>query len=135
MSRTAGNRRQGGPISDDDRLENSIRICQLLMTDLKSVLIYQNEIFIRTWQIQCFSNVYQYYDSQLTTLCKPVVESLTRTLKTYKLSDERVIALAMEASGESSRDRERSPDKEPIAKLTMGTALFELYLCLQQFHK
>lgn len=47
FSRVVEKRKLGGPISDDDRLENSIRICQLLMADLKSVLTWQNEIFVR----------------------------------------------------------------------------------------
>jgi len=99
-------------------------------------------------EIASFSIVYQYYDGQLSTMCKPTVESVTRSLKSNQTTEEDIISVAMEASGAAPRTR-KSPSVQDIystsaataedvfqtPKLTMGTALFELYLCLQQFQK
>jgi len=141
-----GRRKVGGPICDDDRLENAIRICQSLMEDLKTQLTLHNDVFIRELEIASFSVVYQYYDSQLSTMCKPTIESVTRSLKSNQTTEEDVISLAMEASGAAARshktpatqdiyDTSATDDLLQTPKLTMGTALFELYLCLQQFQK
>lgn len=88
--------------------------------------------------VPSFSLVYQYYDSQLTGLCKPIVDSVSRALKSIRTSEEQILSLAMEASGEMPRQtqtRDAAEDADVFPKLTMGTALFELYLSLQQFHK
>lgn len=137
FSRVSGGRRQGGPICDDDRLENAIRICQALMADLKTVLTVHHQIFQRVWQIPAFSIVYLYYDSQLVDSIKPVVDSITRTLKSLHTSREQITSMAFEASGEViPKNGKHHQDPDAIApRLSMGTALFELYLCLQQFHK
>lgn len=136
FSRIAGGRRQGGPICDDDRLENTIRICQSLMTDLQTVLTVHHPVFDRVWQIPAFNLVYLYYESQLADVSKPVVDSISRVLKSIQVSHDQVVSLAFEASGEIKAGQVSSPDAETIApRLSMGTALFELYLCLQQFHK
>ena len=98
----------------------------------------------RVLQIPCFSVAYKYYDGQLASLGRPVVDSMTRSLKLATYSDEKVRSLALEAAGEAPRpappppsaERESSPEQDPVPpKLTMGTALFELYLSTQQFHK
>lgn len=138
--RVVGGRRKGGPICDDDRLENSIRICQSLMTDLKIVLTVYHNIFERVWQLAVFNIVYLYYDGQLTDISKPVVDSVTRSLKSIHTSNNQIVSLALEASGELSRSLQNGHSKQNEAdsiapRLSMGTALFELYLCLQQFHK
>uniref|UniRef100_A0A0N8EGD3 Unc-13 D n=1 Tax=Daphnia magna TaxID=35525 RepID=A0A0N8EGD3_9CRUS len=138
--RVVGGRRKGGPICDDDRLENAIRICQSLMTDLKTVLTVHHKIFERIWQIPVFNIVYLYYDGQLTDISKPVVDSVTRSLKSVHTNNNQIVSLALEASGEVSRPVQNGHAKQNEAdaiapRLSMGTALFELYLCLQQFHK
>jgi len=140
-SQTVGRRKIGGPICDDDRLENAIRICQSLMTDLKAQLTLHHDVFLKVLETPSFSIVYQYYDAQLSSLCKPTVESVTRTLKSSHTSEEHIISLAMEASGAMARHKasetetDASGNKILVPKLTMGTALFELYLSLQQFQK
>ena len=79
-------------------------------------------------------------------MCKPTIESVTRSLKSNQTTEEDVISLAMEASGAAARshktpatqdiyDTSATDDLLQTPKLTMGTALFELYLCLQQFQK
>ena len=78
-SRIIGGRRPGGPICDDDRLENTIRICQALMSDLKLVLSVHQPIFQRVWQVSAFNLVYLYYDGQLGDTTKPVVDGISRT--------------------------------------------------------
>lgn len=141
FSRIVGGRRPGGPICDDDRLENAIRICQSLVADLKKVFTVYHPIFEKIWQIPTFTIVYLYYDGQLTDTSKPVVDNVTRTLKSIHASNNQVASLALEASGEVSHQvrhngHAQQNEADTIApKLSMGTALFELYLCLQQFHK
>ena len=140
FSRIIGGRRQGGPICDDDRLENAIRICQSLMTDLKKVLTVYHQIFERIWQIPAFTIAYMYYDGQLADTSKPLVVNVTKSLKSINASNNRIVSLALEASGEVTQTLQnghaKQNDTDTIApQLSMGTALFELYLCLQQFHK
>ena len=138
FSKVAGGRRQGGPICDDDRLENLIRICQSLMADLKTVLTVYHKIFERTWQIPAFYLVYIYYDNNLADLTKPVVDNVTRSLKSINSCGvDSIKYLALKASGEVVN---RSPTEQNEAEaaappLSMGTSLFELYILLQQFHK
>lgn len=128
-SRAFGGRKQGGPICDDDRMENAIRICQLLMADLKMVLTSHQEVFLRHWQLSPFSVAYLFYDGQLCGLAKPVVDSVSRSLKSVHISDDEMISLALEASGAPQDQSGATPN------LTIGTALFELYVSIQQFHK
>ena len=140
FSRIIGARRPGGPICDDDRLENAIRICQSLMADLKKVLTVFHQIFERIWQIPVFTIVYLYYDGQLADTSKPVVDNVTKTLKSIHASNNQIVSLALEASGEVPQALHNGHAKQNEAdniapRLSMGTALFELYLCLQQFHK
>lgn len=85
-------------------------------------------------KVPCFAIVYQYYESQLAALCKPSVDSITRTVTSSDLSEDKIYSIALEASGESVRPV-TCADGDHDPKLTMGTGLFELYLCLQQFHR
>ncbi|EFX82091.1 hypothetical protein DAPPUDRAFT_316637 [Daphnia pulex] len=140
FSRIIGGRRQGGPICDDDRLENAIRICQALMTDLKKVLTVYHQIFERIWQIPAFNIVYLYYDGQLADTSKPMVINVTKSLKSINTSNNQIVSLALEASGEVPQTLQNGHAKQNevdniAPRLSMGTALFELYLCLQQFNK
>lgn len=88
-----------------------------------------------------FGIVYHYYDGQLAGLVKPIVDSMSRTLKSVHTSEDEIVRLALEASGEvvqaaTAEGEEASTAADLNApRLTMGTALFELYLCLQQFQK
>ena len=129
-SRAFGGRKQGGPICDDDRMENAIRICQLLMADLKMVLTSHQEIFLRHWQVSPFSVAYLFYDGQLCGHVKPVVDSVSRSLKSVHISEDEMISLALEASGGPPVNQDCA-----TPNLTIGTALFELYVSIQQFHK
>ena len=132
-SRAVGCRKEGGAICDDDRLENSIRIVQALVADLKTVAAVQQDPFVRIWSVNAFGIVYGYYDGQLAGSIKAVVDSVTRTLKSVHTSEDQIVKWALdEASGETGQQEDLD---EITPRLTMGTALFELYLCLQQFHK
>jgi hypothetical protein len=138
FSRAAGLRSKApATIDDDDRLEHSIRLCQSLTDDLKSVMTFQQEPLGRVWAIDAFSTVYRYYDAQMAAQVKPIIESITRALKsTHSASEDEVVALALEASGQPRTGQQHLDEVDSIGpRLTMGTALFELYLCLQQFLK
>lgn len=135
FSRAVGGRRPGGPICDDDRLENAIRICQMLMADLKTVLTVHDKIFMHIWQIPAFKIVYLHYDRQLTDLVKPVIDGITRALKSIQTSNAQIVVMALEASGEVIPKSAKHDIDNIAPRLSMGTSLFELYLCLQQFHK
>ena len=88
-----------------------------------------------------FGIVYHYYDGQLAGLVKPIVDSMSRTLKSVHTSEDEIVRLALEASGEVTQAATAEGEEASTAadlnapRLTMGTALFELYLCLQQFQK
>ena len=123
---------------DDDCLENLIQICQSLMGDLKIFGTVYQAIFERIWQIPAFNLVYVYYDNHLTDLIKPVVDKVTKSLKSiHTCGVDSIKCLALEASGEvvnrSPKEKEEAEAMGP--PLSMGTSLFELYLLLQQFHK
>ena len=137
FSRVSGGRGQGGPICDDDCLENLIQIYQSLMADLKTVLTVYHKIFERTWQIPAFNLIYVYYDNHLADITKPVVDNVIRTLKSIHTCGANIKCLALEASGEAiNRSPKEQEEADAMApRLTMGTSLFELYLLLQQFHK
>jgi hypothetical protein len=146
FSRIIGGRKPstGLPLGAHDRLENAIRICQSLITDLEEVLSVYNQIFERIWQIPAFNIVYMYYDGQLTSTFKPVVDSVIKTLisilESIQASNHQIVSLALEASGEVSQTlpngHAKQNEVDTIApRLAMGTVLFELYLCLQQFRK
>ncbi len=139
FSRVIGGRKSG-PMCAPDRLKNAIRICQSLMIDLEKVLNVYHQIFERIWQIPTFNIVYMYYDSQLTSTFKPVVDSVIKTLKSIQASNHQIVSLALEASGEVSQTlpngHAKQTEVDTIApRLSMGTVLFELYLCLQKFRK
>lgn len=122
--------------SDDERLKNIIRICQALMTDLETVSSVHEPIFQSVWKIPVFSIVYLYYDGQLAESIKPVVDGISQSLKAIQASKENMISMAFEASGEVGNKDGKQQDADSISpRLTMGTALFELCLCLQRFHK
>ena len=123
-------------INDDDRLEHSIRLCQSLTDDLKTVMTFQQEPLSRVWGIDAFATVYRYYDTQMAAQVKPIIESITRALKsTHSASEDEVVALALEASGQPRTGQQLDEVNSIGPRLAMGTALFELYLCLQQFLK
>jgi hypothetical protein len=143
FSRVIGGRKSG-PMCAPDRLKNAIRICQSLMTDLEKVLTVYHQIFERIWQIPAFNIVYMYYDGQLTSTFKPVVDSVIKTLisilESIQASNHQIVSLALEASGEVSQTlpngHAKQTEVDTIApRLSMGTVLFELYLCLQKFRK
>jgi hypothetical protein len=139
FSRIIGGRKPG-PMCAPDRLKNAIRICQSLMIDLEKVLNVYHQIFERVWQIPAFNIIYMYYDGQLTSTFKPVVDSVIKTLKSIPASNHQIVSLALEASGEISQTlpngHAKQNEVDKIApRLSMGTSLFELYLCLQKFRK
>ena len=137
FSRSAGLRSKApAAIDDDDRLENSIRLSQSLTDDLKSVMSFHQEPFSRVWSIDVFATVYRFYDAQMAAQVKPIIESVTRALKSsHSTSEDEVVALALEASGQPRSVQPLDEANSIGPRLTMGTALFELYLCLQQFVK
>lgn len=119
------------PISDEDRLENTICIYQALTNDLKTVLSVHEPTFQSVWQISAFSLVYLHYDQKLENMTKFMVLRIKRSLKSVKISKEEMILKTMNKDEVSS-----SKLQENLApQLYLGTALFELYLSLQKFHK
>ena len=123
---------------DDDRLENLIRICQTLMSDSKLFETVYHKIFERTWQIPAFNLVYVYYDNNLADLTKPVVDNVTKSLKSINSCGvDSIKCLALKASGEvvNRSPKEQNETEAMAPPLSMGTSLFELYILLQQFHK
>ena len=138
FSKISGGKKGIEAMCDNDSLENLIRVSQALMGDLKIFEKMYHKIFERTWQIPAFNLVYVYYDNHLTDLTKPVVDSVTKSLKSiHTCGVDSIKCLALEASGEVvNRSPKEQKEAEAMApRLSMGTSLFELYLLLQQFHK
>ena len=124
-------------INDDDRLEHSIRLCQSLTDDLKTVMTFQQEPLIRVWGIDAFAIVYRYYDTQMTAQVKPIIESCTKTLLLFRTPSENVVLeISLEASAQKTLEHAKTEDADVIdPRLAMVKALFELYVCLQQFRQ
>ena len=138
FSRAAGLRSKApATIDDDDRLEHSIRLCQSLTDDLKTVMTFQQEPLIRVWGIDAFAIVYRYYDTQMTAQVKPIIESCTKTLLLFRTPSENVVLeISLEASAQKTLEHAKTEDADVIdPRLAMVKALFELYVCLQQFRQ
>jgi hypothetical protein len=82
--------------------------------------------------LECFPAVYRYYDQQLTALCKSLVESITEASKCENASESTVIASALQVDGSDPHAALNAP-LNPM--MTLRTALFQLYLALQTFHR
>ena len=120
----------------DERLENAIRICQSLMADLQAIAANQEPIFATWWpNVSLFSLTFRRYESQLADVAKPVADAVTRQLKSIRMAPDRLTAMAFRASGHSDPANPEEQEEQEAPRLSIGTSLFELYLCLQQFHK
>jgi len=132
--KSVGNCQNGDDISNEDRLVDAIRICQLLNSDLET-LSMQNEIFLRELEISSFNSVYQYYDAQLCSLSKPIINSVN-LMSSIHITDEQIFSLAMQASVKvTTPENPTTADENMKWILSVGANLLEMYLGLQHFQK
>lgn len=115
---------------NEDRLKNTIRIVRVLMTDLETVSSVHEPIFRSVWEISANSLVYLHYDHKLTNAesIKPLVCRISRGMLLIKASKEQIISTTFDRATDEILD-------VTAPRLSLETTLFELYLCLLQFHK
>ncbi|XP_055586093.1 protein unc-13 homolog 4B isoform X2 [Uranotaenia lowii] len=99
---------------DEDRLQNLIKIIQLVRSDIQRSIEHYDKIFQEVVHFQYTKELYITYELKLAELIKPCVEDICRKLRRIDIP---------EASGAQI-------DYEDI---NMGTTLFELYLVLKRF--
>ncbi|XP_055617966.1 protein unc-13 homolog 4B isoform X2 [Toxorhynchites rutilus septentrionalis] len=100
---------------DEDRLQNLIKIIQLVRSDIQRSIEYYDKLFQEIVRFQYTKELYITYELKLAELIKPTVEEICRSLKRIDIP---------EASGNGFIEFE---------DINMGTTLFELYLVLKRF--
>ncbi|XP_055524465.1 protein unc-13 homolog 4B isoform X3 [Wyeomyia smithii] len=99
---------------DEDRLQNLIKIIQLIRSDIQRSIEYYDKIFQEVFHFLYTRELYIAYELKLAELIKPCVEDICRDLKRIQIPD----------SNSGSLDYEN---------INMGTTLFELYVVLKRF--
>ncbi|XP_065576099.1 protein unc-13 homolog 4B-like isoform X2 [Artemia franciscana] len=103
-------RKEGSDVST--RLEHAVSLANNALADLRRALDHYNVIFCEFLNAPYFMLIYQIFDQKLAEISHPVVQEATGLFAD----------LLLDGSGKKEG-------------LTLGAALFELYLLLQQFHK
>uniref|UniRef100_A0A182QWZ4 Munc13-4 n=1 Tax=Anopheles farauti TaxID=69004 RepID=A0A182QWZ4_9DIPT len=106
--------------TDEDRLQNLIKIIQLVRSDIQKSIEYYDKTFQEIMHFPYTKELYITYELKLAELIKPTVEDICRKLKRIDLPES--TGQRFDASG--------LVDYEDI---NMGTTLFELYLVLKRF--
>ncbi|XP_065080920.1 protein unc-13 homolog 4B isoform X5 [Ochlerotatus camptorhynchus] len=101
---------------DEDRLQNMIKIIQLVRSDIQRSIEHYDKIFQEIIHFQYTKELYITYELKLAELIKPCVEQICRSLKRIDIP-------------ESNSDLLKYED------INMGTTLFELYIVLKRFSK
>ncbi|KFB34815.1 AGAP003164-PA-like protein [Anopheles sinensis] len=106
--------------SDEDRLQNLIKIIQLVRSDMQKSNEFYDTTFQQIMHFAYTKELYISYELKLAELIKPTVENICRKLKRIELPD----------AGPIGGTNGGLIDYEDI---NMGTTLFELYLVLKRF--
>lgn len=120
---------------DIDLLKNNIRISRELVIDLENMLSVHEPIFQSVWEISAFSLIFMYYDGKLNEITKPLVCGICQSLKSTEVSKEQIISTALNETSNEFDTKDYKQVDDISTQLYKETTLFELYLCLQQFHK
>ncbi|KAG4080156.1 hypothetical protein HA402_008227 [Bradysia odoriphaga] len=105
----------GSNDSDEDKLQNVIKIIQLVRSDLQRAIEYYDKLFQQKMHFPYARTCYVYYEEKLSEYIEPVIHDVCKNLKRLSLPDDRYQPL---------------PEHEEV---NMGTTLFELYLVLKRF--
>uniref|UniRef100_A0A182J7R8 Munc13-4 n=1 Tax=Anopheles atroparvus TaxID=41427 RepID=A0A182J7R8_ANOAO len=106
--------------SDEDRLQNLIKIIQLVRSDVQKSIEYYDTTFQQIMHFPYTKELYITYELKLAELIKPTVEDICRKLKRIELPE----------AGPNRFSNSGYIENEDI---DMGTTLFELYLVLKRF--
>lgn len=101
--------------SSEDKLQNIIKITQLIRSDLQRGIEYYDKIFQEKLHFPFTETCYKYYEEKLVENFQPTIEGICKNLKRITLPEDRF---------------ERLPEHEEV---NMGTTLFEVYLVLKRF--
>lgn len=101
--------------SEEVRLNNLIKVTQLVRTDLQKAIEFHDKIFQQSFNHPYSRTLYKLYETKIVELVEPVVTEVCKSLKPLKFND---------------RAQDGIYDNDPIS---MGTTLFELYLVVQRF--
>nr|XP_049462903.1 protein unc-13 homolog 4B isoform X2 [Anopheles coluzzii] len=106
--------------TDEDRLQNLIKIIQLVRSDIQKSIEYYDKTFQEIMHFPYTKELYITYELKLAELIKPTVEDICRKLKRIDLP-------------ETSSHRGGDSGFIEYEDINMGTTLFELYLVLKRF--
>ncbi|XP_058172092.1 protein unc-13 homolog 4B-like [Anopheles ziemanni] len=106
--------------TDEDRLQNLIKIIQLVRSDIQKSIEYFDSTFQQIMHFAYTKELYISYELKLAELIKPTVEDVCRKLK----------RIALPEAGPIRGSNSGLIEYEDI---NMGTTLFELYLVLKRF--
>ncbi|XP_069677889.1 protein unc-13 homolog 4B isoform X4 [Periplaneta americana] len=101
--------------SEEVRLNNLIKVTQLVRTDLQKAIEFHDKIFHQSFNYPYSRTLYKLYETKVAEIVEPVVTEVCKSLKPLKIND---------------RSADGICDGDP---LSMGTTLFELYLVVQRF--
>ncbi|XP_058814021.1 protein unc-13 homolog 4B isoform X2 [Topomyia yanbarensis] len=100
---------------DEDRLQNLIKIIQLIRSDIQRSIEYYDKIFQEIFHFMYTKELYITYELKLAELIKPCVEDICRGLKRIDIPESNTNGMI------------------EYEDINMGTTLFELYLVLKRF--
>ncbi|XP_053660620.1 protein unc-13 homolog 4B [Anopheles marshallii] len=106
--------------TDEDRLQNLIKIIQLVRSDIQKSIEYYDKTFQEIMHFSYTKELYITYELKLAELIKPTVEDICKKLKRIDLPET-----ASRRGGDSGFIE--------YEDINMGTTLFELYLVLKRF--
>uniref|UniRef100_A0A182VXG9 Uncharacterized protein n=1 Tax=Anopheles minimus TaxID=112268 RepID=A0A182VXG9_9DIPT len=106
--------------TDEDRLQNLIKIIQLVRSDIQKSIEYYDKTFQEIMHFPYTKELYITYELKLAEVIKPTVEDICRKLKRIDLPET-----ASHRGGDSGFIE--------YEDINMGTTLFELYLVLKRF--
>ncbi|XP_052868103.1 protein unc-13 homolog 4B [Anopheles cruzii] len=107
--------------TDEDRLQNLIKIIQLVRSDIQKSIEYYDKTFQEIMHFPYTKELYITYELKLAELIKPTVEDICRKLKRIELPEAGPSRIGGDSGFIEFED------------INMGTTLFELYLVLKRF--
>uniref|UniRef100_A0A8D8JE01 Protein unc-13 homolog D n=1 Tax=Culex pipiens TaxID=7175 RepID=A0A8D8JE01_CULPI len=100
---------------DEDRLQNLIKIIQLVRSDIQRSIEYYDKFFQEIVHFQYTKELYITYELKLAEVIKPCVEDICRGLRRIAIPESNNAVI------------------KEYEDINMGTTLFELYLVLKRF--
>ncbi|KRF80897.1 uncharacterized protein Dvir_GJ14122, isoform E [Drosophila virilis] len=102
--------------SDENKLQNVIKIIQMVRTDLQRAMEYFDKLFYHKIRVNYSTTLFLFYDSKLVEICKTNVIDVCTNIQMLDVPDDQF---------------EYLPN---IDDVNMGTTLFEVYLVLKRYN-